>query len=804
MWPILMQYPGVVVLHDFYLSGLLSYEELVNGKTALWTEQLFKSHGYHALQKRFDEEKIEDVKYQYPCNYEVLQHALGMIVHSEYAKDLACKWYRVNPISTWKTIPLLREAANAIDKKTSRSFLGLPEDALIVCSFGVLNVTKLNNILLQAFLHSDLSEMSNCYLIFVGENNSGEYAIELEKNIKVSGAKERIKITGWIDNDTFQNYLSASDIGVQLRAVSRGESSASVLDCMNYGLATIVNANGSMKELPRDALYMLEDDFEINVLVEALNTLGKESRLRKVLGQKAKTFIHKYHDPLFCGSRYYEVIESSYRSRFRYTSLIRSLAELENTYKQPSSLKVLSRSIAESSLPNIRQRQMLIDVSVINRNDMKTGIERVVRAQLLEIINHAPDSLRVEPVYLSEENGVNYRYARKFACAMLDIPVAIEEETVVVANGDIFYAPDFYPQGVVKAAETGLYTEWAAKGVNISFLIHDILPIQYPHFFPEGSSELHSRWMETITRISDRLICTSNTGAENVRYWIDSHNDQKNLNPNLSVEAVYLGSDIAASSPNLDLKEESNHILEQISQLPTFLMVGTIEPRKGHLQALSAFEILWEKGIDVNLVIVGNEGWKGLPDSQRRTIPEIVQRLQNHPKSNKHLFWLEGISDAFLEKLYGVSSALIAASEDEGFGLPLIEAAHHNLPVIARDIPVFREVAGDSAFYFSNSLEAFILADAITLWLEAYHDHSHILSDTMSCITWEESAQRIIELLLITENVQKTSNAEKKENNGIIGYTLERKEQKLKDRLPLRAKEIYQALVQKENRKEQR
>ena len=48
-----------------------------------------------------------------------------------------------------------------------------------------------------------------------------------------------------------------------------------------------------------------------------------------------------------------------------------------------------------------------------------------------------------------------------------------------------------------------------------------------------------------------------------------------------------------------------------------------------------------------------------------------------------------------------VSSSLIAASECEGFGLPLIEAARQGLPVIARDIPVFREVAGDHAFYYS-------------------------------------------------------------------------------------------------------
>ena len=51
-------------------------------------------------------------------------------------------------------------------------------------------------------------------------------------------------------------------------------------------------------------------------------------------------------------------------------------------------------------------------------------------------------------------------------------------------------------------------------------------------------------------------------------------------------------------------------------------MVGTVEPRKGYLQTIDAFSRLWADGIDVNLVIVGTEGWKGLPDEMRRDIPE--------------------------------------------------------------------------------------------------------------------------------------------------------------------------------------
>ena len=54
--------------------------------------------------------------------------------------------------------------------------------------------------------------------------------------------------------------MQAADLAVQLRALSRGETSAAVFDCLAYGVPTIVNANGSMVELPEGSVLMLPDD----------------------------------------------------------------------------------------------------------------------------------------------------------------------------------------------------------------------------------------------------------------------------------------------------------------------------------------------------------------------------------------------------------------------------------------------------------------------------------------------------------------------------------------------------------------
>ena len=179
-------------------------------------------------------------------------------------------------------------------------------------------------------------------------------------------------------------------------------------------------------------------------------------------------------------------------------------------------------------------------------------------------------------------------------------------------------------------------------------------------------------------------------------------------------------------------------MLQTLAGSTNFLMVGTLEPRKGHALALAAFEQLWLAKHPVNLVLVGKKGW---------LVDDLVKRLQQHPQQGKKLFWLQGVSDEFLEEIYATSSCLLLPSEGEGFGLPLIEAAQHSLPVIARDLPVFKEVAGDHAYYFSG-FEPMHLGQAIETWLELYRSGQHPVSVDMPRLTWQQSTEQLLNALL--------------------------------------------------------
>jgi glycosyltransferase involved in cell wall biosynthesis len=128
-------------------------------------------------------------------------------------------------------------------------------------------------------------------------------------------------------------------------------------------------------------------------------------------------------------------------------------------------------------------------------------------------------------------------------------------------------------------------------------------------------------------------------------------------------------------------------------------------------------------------------------------VDDLLEKIKASKEYNQKLLWLESISDEYLEKVYAASSCLIAASEGEGFGLPLIEAAQHKLPIMARDIPVFREVAGEHASFF-NAASPEELAHSVSSWLYQYENNAHVKSDAMPWLSWKESATALCEIIL--------------------------------------------------------
>ena len=203
-------------------------------------------------------------------------------------------------------------------------------------------------------------------------------------------------------------------------------------------------------------------------------------------------------------------------------------------------------------------------------------------------------------------------------------------------------------------------------------VVHDLHPITHPHIL--GSGNAMSDWLRWGVANADRVLTVSAFVASEVRRVLGR--------PEKDVRHFHHAADYRA---------RASRPISLGLPLPYFLMVGSLAPNKRHADALDAFELLWGRGSQATLVILGRPGW--LTD-------HVVARIRTHPENGRRLRWLDDSGDEELTAAYRDAHALIAASEIEGFGLPVVEALVRGVPVIASDIPVFREVAGDWAEYF--------------------------------------------------------------------------------------------------------
>lgn len=381
-------------------------------------------------------------------------------------------------------------------------------------------------------------------------------------------------------------------------------------------------------------------------------------------------------------------------------------------------------------------------MSVITRRDAQTGVQRVVRGILRQLLLAPPEGYDVVPVRAGRWLG--YRYARSYGAKLLGVDHGMHVSGAVrVSAGDVFLALDLAP-GILPRHQARL-ARWKRSGVKVYFFVYDLLPLLHPEWFTRAGVKNFARWIQCLRAYADGAICSTQSVADELRDRLRSRSND--LGRQIAVSAVPLGADLCASVPSAGLPAGFDRLTERLRSRPVVLMVGTIEPRKGHAQALSAFELLWRENRAVNLVIVGKIGWRA---------EELVRRLRRHPENGNRLFWLEGVSDEALCLLYGLADGVLLASEGEGFGLPLVEAALYGKPVMARDIPVYREIAEHHASFFSGR-DAPALARELGSWLDSIRQGHAPLSSGIKTSTWAESARRIYDVILKTDREASTA-----------------------------------------------
>jgi glycosyltransferase involved in cell wall biosynthesis len=383
-------------------------------------------------------------------------------------------------------------------------------------------------------------------------------------------------------------------------------------------------------------------------------------------------------------------------------------------------------------------KRILVDVTWFSSQHMGNGVQRVVKNILRQLLINPPNGWEIRPIAFTKlPNAPVYvdTWAENMFGFDVNTDLASKDANVFTRPGDIFLGLDL-PLKMIKNEPWLLMQK--RYGMQIVFVGYDLLPF-IKGLFTDEFVALFTKWWQFMSLNSDKIIAISKTVCNEMHQRVLSESPNR-VNP-LRFSWFKLGVDEKVF--NKEKQISASKVFPELNQeFPIFLMVSTIEPRKGYPQVLAAFERLWEQGIDAQLVIVGKTGW---------LMDDWIAQIKNHPLKNIKWFWSERVTDEELDQLYRTSTALISASVDEGFGLPLIEAGQYGLPVILRDIEIYREVVGDHGFYF-NGFEPEDLADAILVWLDRYKNDDVPSSRGIDVITWKESASQLICGILESED----------------------------------------------------
>lgn len=730
MVELLDQVPGMVVLHDFFLSSMLSNMDEVGETVGLFPQELERSHGRGAV-ALLDREGIMAARREFPASRRIIERADAVVVHSTHAIEMARRFFPAigrGPMLRVAMPQSARTQLSETDRERARTALGVGPNETLVVTFGFIADTKLNLETLQALADTRLSGRDDLRFVFVGGMPGDEYGEAMNEAIAAHPLRDRIQVTGFASQEKYEQYQHSADIAVQLRQHSRGETSKSVLDCMSHGVAVIVNDYGSFAELPDTAVAKVAAEVDPTRIADLLAAWLADPVQRRVQAEAGRAYVAQAHSPFAVAAQYARAVAESIRSRREREGKVLSerLADAFSLGGRTVESELNAVRHELERIPEDKPPRVFVDLSEMVHVDHGTGIHRVVRNIARELALSEGSDYRCVPTLVDGQGdivpvGAEYLRAK---LGVRGAPAADEFEPDV---GDDYFLLDSAwerPERFTPAIE-----RMHANGGRVFALVHDLIPLRFPQYCVDFMPRVFEHWLSYVVAHCDGLICVSRTVADDLRVWI--RQTKAPHRSGLRIGHAHLGGEIDEDRGTVD-EPPSEAMREAMGgDGRAVLMVGTIEPRKRQDLAVDAFDRLWAQGDTRHLVIIGRKGWN---------VEALAQRMHSHAQYGKRLFWLQGVSDADLRYAYTQAERVVQASDAEGFGLPLIEASRYQRPLLLSDIGVFREIAGDKASYFPAG-DAAALAERLREPVDA---NAGSLNWTNN---WRGTAMRMLKLM---------------------------------------------------------
>lgn len=354
IYDVFLKYNGYVILHDLVLYFLVTgyYLELLNNSNLLIEEAYYNGGKDDAkCMKSILNQEIPALQYKtperLPLNKRLIEHAKGILVHSEYAKsEILAVSDQANCVVISQIGPIDHSELSKEETYYLRNKYNIRQNDLIIASFGFVAESKRIHQVLHALSKMEIDGVK--YLL-VGE---GDYVNRL---VKKYGLDSIVIQTGYTSIEEFDKLIKLTDIVVNLRYPYMGETSASMIRALLFGKPTIATDIGWFSELPDDSIIKVRyDDNEIMEIKNQLEKLICDKSLREQYSKKASQYAVNYLDRMkitngiitFINEA--ENVSNERNFKLHYCdSISQRLIEMELNSADQSYIKYISKNIFE-------------------------------------------------------------------------------------------------------------------------------------------------------------------------------------------------------------------------------------------------------------------------------------------------------------------------------------------------------------------------------------------------------------------------------------------------------------------------
>ncbi len=341
-------HPGIIVFHDFALQDFFLGLAQERGRMEVYLEEVLACHGYDATRdaaealERGSTPALLGLPIDFPLNCRLARDAEAIIVHSEWARARFASSAPAVPVAHIN-MPIKSRADSSLQSSTKGGMKVANSDHVVqIANFGLITPGKGIQKALRVL--SSLKADHNFHYTLVGEPNS---FFDVRALVREYGMEDHVTITGHVGLGEFEQRIAATDIALNLRERTVGETSASLCRIMAAGVPAIVFNVGSFSELPDDAVVKIDHDEHAEALLEAyLRRLIEDASLREHIGSNARRYIVAEHDMEKGAASYLAFIREVIALRSR-KQFVNSVAAEISSLGARANDEVLMRGVAQ-------------------------------------------------------------------------------------------------------------------------------------------------------------------------------------------------------------------------------------------------------------------------------------------------------------------------------------------------------------------------------------------------------------------------------------------------------------------------